>query len=464
MLLQSAFAMLRFTPLFLVFALLSGMALAASTAPLPTASAASKAAAVNPPAPTGPIINSENPYTVKGVKVDVQADSSIKARDKAFIQGGRDAFIALGKRLTSDDSYKAEGVSDGALTKMIRSFEVETERASGTRYVATLTFHFKPQEVAGILASSGKEISEDPYAKPQNPQQVDAPVAGIAAPVARTVILPILRLPTRSILWEEKTPWHKAWENVLSDHPRGDVILPEGGMEDIGAISATEALAGQRAAISRMMNRAGAQGAVVVALMASDMEMSPSLGTNIQIARFDGQGQLQGTATVTLAGNPQKRLMEWLQGGAGAALGAMEEISNKYAAQGAPPQPSNNIPASYAGVVTRVLVNVPFTNMDEWAARRSVIETIPNVTNLEVLRMNRNRAMVQFDYMGEQPALDASMAQRGMKVVPAPENDGSYLLLMNAPQMMRAVQPSPMPITAPQGEGEGMNDSNEEEP
>lgn len=450
--------MTRFALFFAVFALIcGGTACAASTTSLPTAPASgaatktapvSKPAAVNAPTPVGPQISAENPYTVKGVKVDVNADTSVKARDKAFMKGGRDGFVAIARRLTADDTYDGAAVDDAALSKMIRSFEVETERASGTRYVATLTFHYKPQEVASVLSHAGKTINEDPYDRSHaSGAGTETPAA---TPLSRVVLLPILRMPDRNVLWEEKTPWHKAWENVFSDHPRGDVVLTEGSMDDIGTLSTAEALSGMRPALTRIMNRYQAQGVVVAALMAPQVNINPAESTSIQIARFDAQGQMMGTATLSLAGNPQRRQMEWLQSGAAAALGAMEEISLKAVAQQVPaPTPAGGIPSGYAGVVTRVLVNVPFATMEDWAARRAMLEQIQGVTNLEVLRMNRSRAMIQFDFLGEQPSLDTALAQRGQKIMPSPENDGSYLMMPTAQPQMAPMQPHMVPTQQP---------------
>src|SRR5688572_9281951 len=97
-----------------------------------------------PPTPAEPPV-SDNPYSVSGVEVDVKGSSGVNARDKAFTEGGRKALKTLATRLSGVNEPDLAGIDDNGISRLIKSFEVEKEKVSGSRYIGKLTFHFKPE-------------------------------------------------------------------------------------------------------------------------------------------------------------------------------------------------------------------------------------------------------------------------------------------------------------------------------
>jgi hypothetical protein len=74
------------------------------------------------------------------------------------------------------------------------------------------------------------------------------------------------------------------------------------------------------------------------------------------------------------------------------------------------------------------MLTVPFANMEEWSAKRETLQAIPGMAALEVLRMNRYRAVVQIDYTGAQSQLDQALTTRNMQILPTNPPDGTYML------------------------------------
>ena len=456
--------MLRFIFVFLLFlfAPLTGahLAKAAGSSPLPTSSSA-PSTVVNPavksvvkPSPTPaavskmePVakldapaenkesgeVSSDDPYTVRGVQVDVTAESSMKARDKAFTLGQQTAFLALAKSMSGDDKVKM--YDEAQIGKLVKSFEVETERASGTRYTATLTYHFKPQATSALLSKNGVEVSDDPYNRPKKRDGIEA-LSATTMPTERILVLPILRATDRSILWEEKTTWHRAWDNVLSDRPQPDIIIPEATIEDVGAITASEALAGLSLPLTRIMRKYQARGVLVAVLMANNNMPQPNQNLSVQLARFDERGKMLGTIVMPVPAQPNRKDMEWLQASVMNTINAWRDNVAKTSqqpivtTQAAPinTPASGNMPAPAAGQFLRVMLTVPFANMEEWASKREALQGIPGMAALEVLRMNRYRAVVQVDYSGAQSQLDQALTTRNMQILPTNPPDGTYML------------------------------------
>ncbi|MDX1921815.1 MAG: hypothetical protein SFW65_01615 [Alphaproteobacteria bacterium] len=470
--------MLRFIFVFALILLEAAPALAASSSPLPTiasptlAAPAPKAVAPapapaatkpqpapvkdNPPAAVSKIesapaasdgsgeVSEDDPYTVHGVKVDVSESTSMKARDKAFTLGQQTAFIALAKSLSGDEPLKV--YDEATIGKLIKSFEVESERASGTRYTATLTYHFKPQATAALLGKGGAEVNDDPYNRPKKPDGIQA-LSATTMPPMRILVLPILRAPDRSILWEEKTPWHLAWYNVLSDKPTPDLILPDGTVEDVGAITSSEALAGLNLPLTRIMRKYQARGAIVPVLLANNTMPQANQSLSVQLARFDERGKMISTIVLPVPAQPNRKDMEWLQASVTNSIAAWRDSVSKTqpvmpqygVAQ--PAMPTNTTPSQFL----RVTLTVPFANMEEWSAKREALQAIPGMAALEVLRMNRYRAVVQIDYTGAQSQLDQALSTRNMQIMPTNPPDGTYMLSSTAqPQVINGTPGQPV--------------------
>ncbi|MBY0429154.1 MAG: DUF2066 domain-containing protein [Alphaproteobacteria bacterium] len=469
--------MLRFIFVFVLFLLAPlngvGSAWAASTSPLPTIGSTNTAAAkpvvkaaaspaavskIEPAAKAEPTpepkesgeVSSDDPYTVHGVQVDVTAENSMKARDKAFTLGQQTAFLALAKTMSGEDKIKM--YDEAQIGKLVKSFEVETERASGTRYTATLTYHFKPQATSALLGKNGVEVSDDPYNRPKKRDGIEA-LSATTMPPERILVLPILRAPERSILWEEKTSWHRAWDNVLSDRPQPDLMIAEGTLEDVGAITASEALAGLNLPLTRIMRKYQAHGVIVPVLMASSNMPQPNQNLSIQLARFDDHGKMLGTIVLPVPAQPNRKDMEWLQASVMNTINAWRDNVAKTSqqpivtTQSSPinSPASGNMPAPAAGQFMRVMLTVPFANMEEWASKREALQGIPGMAALEVLRMNRYRAVVQLDYTGAQSQLDQALTTRNMQILPTNPPDGTYMLSSTGqPQVVNGATGQPV--------------------
>src|ERR1043165_8454700 len=105
--------------------------------------------AAAPPAAASPL---GDLFPVTGVHVDATAESAIIARDQAMAQGRPAAWAKLYRRFTAPAQWsKQPQLDDNQLLRMVRSFEVNGERRSTTRYLADVTYHFNPAAVRAVL-------------------------------------------------------------------------------------------------------------------------------------------------------------------------------------------------------------------------------------------------------------------------------------------------------------------------
>lgn len=467
--------MLRFAfKIALLFALSLSPALlcaATGTSPLPTKVASTVAAAAkeaeakteNTPAAAQGFKAGDDPYTIRGVKVDVKAENSNQARDKAFMEGGRLAFKELAKRLVTDEGFDASSITDAQIGKMIKSFEVESEKASGVRYTATLTYHFKENETADVLEKRNVAFTADPLNNPKYNGDDEASGAPDVPPMAqRVLVLPIVRVGARAILWEEKTPWHRAWEEAVASGDYPDIILPGFGAEDVSLIGATDALAGMRPPLQKIMAAYQAEGVVVASLLASNAEINNEPNVTIQLARFDGNAILLETHNVNLRSDTSKKTDKWLGLGVKMSVTSLRRSAEKN--QGRQKTLQAGVATAPAATQTTVHVAVPFASEDDWASKREMLRQIPGMVRIDITRMNRFRAVAMLSYAGSQPQLESQLKQRLYQLAPPSGPDGALVLTRvgetntlppSTPQAVfettysqTAPAPSPMPYGA----------------
>lgn len=99
-------------------------------------------------------------FTVNDVKVDITADDAVKAREQAMNKAGRDALATLAQRITTAPATDTLAAADDlTISSMIRNIEVENEKLSSVRYIATLTVVFDEQAVREFFDNAGQSYT-----------------------------------------------------------------------------------------------------------------------------------------------------------------------------------------------------------------------------------------------------------------------------------------------------------------
>ena len=179
----------------------------------------------------------EEVYTVENVSVDHAAETAAAARDVAMIGGQRRALQRLLRRLTlTVDHNRLPVVPQTAIAELVQGIEVSDEKTSATRYIAVLRVTFKKEGVRGLLRDKGVSFSETR-----------------SRPI---LVLPVFRAAGSVRLWQDPNPWRDAWADVTigADSPV-PLVVPAGELADAAAISATQALAGDRQRLEVIADR-----------------------------------------------------------------------------------------------------------------------------------------------------------------------------------------------------------------
>ena len=317
-------------------------------------------------------------FTVRNVAVDQTAATAAEAREAALLDGERKAFRQLLERLTPLAQHtKLPRATNQQVADLIENFEVQSERASAVRYIATYTFRFNPDGIRAMLRRANIPFSET-YARP-------------------LVVLPIFHQGDVAVLWDEPNPWLAAWRTLPPTDGLQPLIVPLGDLSDIGMISADQAQRGDAERIAAIANKYSAGGAVLVEAM---IEQSGRMAAQIATTRFDGGGGDQ-TLVESYTANADESVDALLARAAAQTASAIEE------------QWKSDVALQFGQEATLV-TDVVFAALGDWVAVRDRLAETAMIRRTEVLNLSRNRAQLELHFIGSESGLRLALAQKDL--------------------------------------------------
>lgn len=330
-------------------------------------------------------------YTVPGIAVEATAETTDLARDSAFADGQRQAAAALFQRLgVGPTQVDPATLSDADLAGLVQGFQIDNERTSPGRYVAELTFRFRPEAVRAMLNSRGVAFNE-----------------ATPAAVQPVVLLPVYRDGEGARLWGGANAWHAAWLENSSAAEAVSVIVPFGDLRDVGAINAEQAVAGDPQALQAINELYQADEAVVVVAEPHSWTLS------VTLSRY-GADMLPRTTVFSVPGDPSdptvlrqaiEQTVARLLQDRGAASPAV--------ASAAPPVPGGAMPPGVSGSSTLTL-RVPLASRDDWFRTQQSLSRVTLVSGVRLLSLSVREVLVEVDYAGSQDQLRSALAGQGL--------------------------------------------------
>ncbi len=326
------------------------------------------------------------------VPVDATAASATAARESARLDGQRRAYGALFDRLAvGRDRAKVPAPTDAVLNDIITSFEVANERRSDVRYLATLTFHFRPAAVEQILRSRGISFAES-ASKP-------------------VVVLPVLDGGSVPLLWEDSNGWRDAWNKNRA--PQGLVALttPSGDARDVAAINGAAAESGSDDAMRKIAKNYG--NADVLVARATLRGAGANKTVSVNSTRFvPGSPGGEQTWVANYNSNPGESDADLL---ARAAAGTAGQVNDAW-------KQTNVLDYSQNG---SLVVMVPTDDLRGWIAVRQRLASIAAVQRTDLMSLDRHGATVTLKYVGGIAQLRQALTQASLDLT---GNDPDWVL------------------------------------
>ncbi len=332
-------------------------------------------------------------YRVADVDVDISSSSAAKARDEAFLAAQKKAFGQLLARLGASEI----GASEDEIALLVKAFEVQKERASGQRYKGTFAVQFKPDAVRLFLYEKNVAYTE--------------------ARAQAIVVLPVLRDPSRAVLWDERTPWRAAWEKVAPKALFVPMILPSGDLDDIAKISVDEALDGKGDPLELLARKYGAGGALVAVLSVAGEAGDKPVPGSISVRAYDAEGRPRDEVEMEMApGEETKTFAEELESVVVQIIDMIEGDWRQAHARTEAPRISEGQPAPSGGLQVFLPVDVLVPTLAEWARIREGLSRVPAISSIHVVTMARGHVRAELQFRGDIGTLQASLAGQGLRL------------------------------------------------
>lgn len=325
----------------------------------------------------GAVRAQDDPFTVRNVEVDVTAADAMAAREKAIDEAQRKAFGRLVDKLSSQGGAKSVPTPDNrGLDELVRNFEVDSEKVSTVRYIATFTVRFKPDAVRALLRSQNVTFTET-TSKP-------------------LLVLPLYRAEGALVLWDDPNPWREAWEKLGTIDAFVPLTVPAGDLADVQDISAEQALARDPERIRAIAKRYGAAGVLLA------------------FATLRDENTLDVTATRTGTALPEQTLVSTFSGEADVAVLLAKAVKSVSKAVEDSWKRDNVMRFDNQQTLT---IKVPIANLSDWVEVRKRLATVPAVSKTEIVSLTREVATLAVTFPGDGEQLAAALSTRDLALV-----------------------------------------------
>ena len=330
-------------------------------------------------------------YTVENVEVDTTADSATAAREQGLDSAHVTAFNRMVERLVlRSELNRVPDMTADRIANLLRDFEVFDERTSDVRYLAEVTFRFRPDGIRQFLKDN-----DIPFAETRS------------KPV---VVLPVWGQGEDAVLWDNPNPWREAWADRAEQTGLVPLTVPLGDLGDIRAVSARQALNGDRAALKAIAERYGAADVLVTqGRLAGDPEAFT--GSMQVVTSRIGTPEMERTLVDNVQQQRDEPLAEMLARAADRVARDVEETWKR----------ANLLDFDQRN---RLQVEVPIDGLERWVTVRERLDRVARIESFAVSAMTRTLARLEIAYYGERRQLALALQQNDL-VLERTNADGS---------------------------------------
>ena len=322
------------------------------------------------------VVEANQVFKIKNIEVDETSHTAIAAREKALEVGQRKAWKLLFRRLTlPDENSQIVELSIDEIKGLVQGYEVVRERISPVRYLANLTVIFNPNLVRDILLKNGVTFSETP-----------------SLPI---LLIPVFETNGVSRLWKMPNPWMNVWREGLYDNSLIPFIIPKGDFQDIKYLSAAQAINGKLVQFFPIMKKYGVHKVVVakVSRKFNLVDNSPFLEIT---SRAPGVEDLEETTIAIIKIPPNADVNHLMNSGKQKTIRSLNVAWKR----------ENQVVSS---VQQRISVEIPILGLEHWLSIRSKLREIGTLKTSELVRLTKEKALVDLWIMGTLKQLDNAL-------------------------------------------------------
>lgn len=327
----------------------------------------------------------EEIYTVRNIAADETADTAAAARDIALQAARRAAFSRLTRRIVPpQDLSRLPVPPDETLANLVKDFEVAGEKSRGQRYLAALTLRFDPDKFRDLLRGLNIRNSE--------------------TAAKAMLIIPVYDTPAGRLLWEAN-----AWRDALvaavastgsSDDRLAPLRMPLGDIEDVSALDASRAVAGDMQQLAPLIRRYGAAGVLLMHAV-----QSPGPGA---------AGGLAFDITLRRIGVSDEDIrIERIEGSSGEMAEAILSRAALALVGGIQEDWLLNTAVDFSQQASLDVV-VQLSSIEDWLALQKRLTDTPMVRHIDLQALSVNAAQLNLQFLGTPEKLASALSLHGL--------------------------------------------------
>ncbi|MFN3232664.1 MAG: DUF2066 domain-containing protein [Alphaproteobacteria bacterium] len=325
---------------------------------------------------------------VEAVAVDVTADTAADARQIAIRRGEREALQILLRRMTlAEDHARLPNLDGATIQSLVRAMEFDNERYSSTRYIADLTISFDPEGVRRLL-----QLLRIPFAE---------------AISGAILVLPIYREAGADLLWDRPNIWWEAWSQIDWRTSLLPFTLPEGTLADLAALSADQAMRGNRDHLSMLATRYGTTEVLVVAGQWSTDLQTGVPTFEVDVRQYGVAGERSTPFVVPIRADETD-------------LEFLTRVASQIGSSLADEWKKNALVAGQ-GIQQTIEASLSLSSLQDLITAETRFRLAPMIRELTLESVSTTQAIYQMTFVGDQEQLSVSLAQYGIDLIETDE-------------------------------------------
>ncbi len=316
-------------------------------------------------------------YIVRGVSVDETSESASAAQKIALKKGQEVAYSRLIKRVVPlREQSKLNDLKFSELVELVSGIDVVDEKSSSVRYLAKLVIRFNPSAMRIHLRNAGIQFAETKSKS--------------------LIVLPVFRTQATLQLWDAGNIWLKVWRRIPNDDGLINLIIPKGDIQDIAAISAEQAIEGNKERINSIVKRYGASGTLLTVASVKKFQGKKivEVATSRLGMRGDDKTLIQGFENDLKKSFPDILLS--------AAKSLRSEIEETW-------KQENLLRFDQHRVL---LAEAKLKALKDLVFLRRKLEMSPLIRQLEIVKLSLKDALFRIQYFGAPDQLQLALEQR----------------------------------------------------
>ncbi len=326
-------------------------------------------------------------FIVENIKVDVTAENSVIAQNKAFDEAQKIAFGILAKRMVEEAQVNSVATPNAlTISSLIKDYEVTDEKLSAVRYIGTYTFRFREAAVSKFFSVSGVKFTD------KSSQTL--------------LVLPIFQKHGKNMLWSEHNIWFKAWGRSNNFGGLVPIEVPIGDLMDIADIDESNVLSYERLKLDRMLGRYDAKEAAIMiaipdAKLANIEDENAKITGNMRVSIYrTDRAMAEHVRDINIKSKPDESLAQFYDRAVSQAYSALQKDWKR-----------KTLASAAQSKIFKVRGH--FKNIKQWLRLRKNIENIAD-GGVSILSMQKNSAKLSFKYRGDEQQLRSDLAKSGI--------------------------------------------------